>query len=71
VAAGQATVPHWREEPAPYPAHRDCQAARPCRDLDSEFEAFHRAITERNTRILYRGTDVASYDEPKALAQRG
>jgi len=33
--------------------------------------AFHRAITEGNARILYHGTDVASYNEPKALAQRG
>jgi hypothetical protein len=36
-----------------------------------EFVALHRAITERNARILYRGTDVAGYNEPKALAQRG
>jgi hypothetical protein len=44
---------------------------RPTGDLDPEFVALHRTITERNARILYRGTDVASYNEPKALAQRG
>ena len=44
---------------------------RPTRDLDPEFVTLHRTITERNARILYRGTDVASYNEPKALAQRG
>jgi hypothetical protein len=31
----------------------------------------HRRITERNAKILYRGTDIASYNEPKALAERG
>jgi hypothetical protein len=36
-----------------------------------EFVAFHRTITECRARILYRGTDLASYNEPKALAQRG
>ena len=44
---------------------------QPSRDLEPEFVALHRAITERCARILYRGTDVASYNEPKALAQRG
>ena len=44
---------------------------QPIRDLDPEFAAFHCTITERSARILYRGTDVASYDEPKGLAERG
>jgi len=44
---------------------------QPIRDLNPEFVAFSRTIAERNARILYRGTDVASYNEPKALAQRG
>jgi non-haem Fe2+, alpha-ketoglutarate-dependent halogenase len=44
---------------------------RPTGDLDAEFVALHGTITERNARILYRGTDVASYNEPKALVQRG
>ena len=28
-------------------------------------------VAERNARILYRGTEIATYNEPKALAQRG
>ncbi|MFI4988068.1 MAG: phytanoyl-CoA dioxygenase family protein [Alphaproteobacteria bacterium] len=44
---------------------------RPTRDLDPAFTALHRRITERNAKILYRGTDVASYNDPKALAERG
>ena len=44
---------------------------QPSRNLDPEFVALHRTITERNVRILYRGTDIASYNEPKALAHRG
>ena len=43
----------------------------PTRDLDPEFVAFQCTITERNARILCRGTDVASYNEPKALTQCG
>jgi hypothetical protein len=50
--------------------HHFMSEPQPTRDLDPEFLAFHRTITERNARILYRGTDVASYNEPKALAQR-
>ena len=44
---------------------------QPTGDLDPEFVALHRAITERNAKILYRGTEIGSYNEPKALAQRG
>jgi non-heme Fe2+,alpha-ketoglutarate-dependent halogenase len=44
---------------------------QPSRDLDPEFVALHRTITECRARILYRGTEIASYNEPKALAQRG
>ena len=44
---------------------------QPSRDLDPEFVALHRAITECRARILYRGTEIASYNDPKALAQRG
>lgn len=44
---------------------------RPTRDLDPTFVELHRQITERNARILYRGTDVKTYNEPKALAERG
>jgi non-haem Fe2+, alpha-ketoglutarate-dependent halogenase len=51
--------------------HHFIPEPQPTRDLDPEFVALRRTITERNARILYRGTDVASYNEPKALAQRG
>jgi non-haem Fe2+, alpha-ketoglutarate-dependent halogenase len=50
--------------------HHFMPEPQPTRDLDPEFVALHRTITERNARILYRGTDVASYNDPKALAQR-
>ena len=43
----------------------------PRRDLDPEFVALHRTTTECGARILYRGTEITSYNEPKALAQRG
>src|SRR6202043_1135997 len=35
---------------------------RPCIDMDPELLALHRRITERNARILYRGTAVASFN---------
>ena len=40
---------------------------RPTRDMDPAFLELHRQITDRNARILYRGTAVKSYDDPKAL----
>lgn len=40
---------------------------RPVRDMDPAFLELHRRITERNAQILYRGTEVKSYDDPKAL----
>ena len=43
---------------------------RPVRDMDPQFVALHREITERNARILYRGTQVKSYNDPKALPDR-
>jgi len=43
---------------------------RPARDMDPEFVALHKKITERNARILYRGTDVKSYNDPRALPDR-
>jgi chlorinating enzyme len=40
---------------------------RPARDMDPAFLDLHAKITERNAQILYRGTDVKSYNDPKAL----
>ena len=42
----------------------------PSRDLDPEFVELHRTIAQRNAKILYRGTEIASYNEPRALAER-
>ena len=46
--------------------HHFIPEPQPSHDLDLEFVALHRTNTERNARILYRGTDVASDNEPKA-----
>ena len=43
---------------------------RPERDMDPDILALHQAITERNAKILYRGTDVESYNDPRAVGQR-
>jgi non-haem Fe2+, alpha-ketoglutarate-dependent halogenase len=43
---------------------------RPARDMDPEFVALHKRIAERNAQILYRGTGVTSYNDPKALPDR-
>ena len=40
---------------------------RPTRDMDPAFLELHRKIADRNAQILYRGTEVKSYDERKAL----
>ncbi|MEP7070165.1 MAG: phytanoyl-CoA dioxygenase family protein, partial [Usitatibacter sp.] len=40
---------------------------RPSRDMDPAFLELHRKIAERNAQILYRGTEVKSYDDRKAL----
>jgi non-haem Fe2+, alpha-ketoglutarate-dependent halogenase len=44
---------------------------RPTRDMDPAFVALHREIAERNARILYRGTQVKSFDDAQALPARG
>ena len=43
---------------------------RPAADMDPAFVALHEQITERNAQILYRGTQVKSYNDPKALPDR-
>jgi non-haem Fe2+, alpha-ketoglutarate-dependent halogenase len=40
---------------------------RPRIDMDPALLALHRQITERNARILYRGTTVSSFNDPAAL----
>jgi len=43
---------------------------RPVRDMDPDMLALHQAITERNAKILYRGTGVDSYNDPRAVGLR-
>lgn len=45
---------HFRHEP------------RATTDLEPSFVALHKEISERNARILYRGTDVKSFNDAKA-----
>lgn len=40
---------------------------RPTRDMDPAFLELHRKIADRNAQILYRGTSVKTYDDPKAI----
>jgi len=40
---------------------------RPMQELAPEFLALHKKIAERNARILYRGTNVSSYNDPAAI----
>ncbi len=50
--------------------HHFAPEPRPTTDMDPAFVALHRQITERNAQILYRGTTVKSYNDPKALPDR-
>jgi non-heme Fe2+,alpha-ketoglutarate-dependent halogenase len=50
--------------------HHFAPEPRPTRDMDPAFVALHKEIAERNARILYRGTQVKSYNDPKALPDR-
>lgn len=40
---------------------------RPKQNLDPELLDLHKQITQRNAKILYRGTGVGSYNDPRAL----
>src|SRR6478672_9779412 len=43
---------------------------RPTDDMNPQFVALHKRIADRNAQILYRGTDVKSYNDPKASPDR-
>jgi chlorinating enzyme len=43
---------------------------RPARDMDPRMVAYHKDVTARNARILYRGTKVDAYDAPGAVGLR-
>ena len=58
LVRGVDTFHHFDSEPCP------------STDMQPEFVALHREITERNAQILYRGTPVKSYNDPKALPDR-
>jgi len=47
--------------------HNFAHEPRPTSDMDPAFVRLHKEIAERNARILYRGTQVQSYNDPKAL----
>jgi hypothetical protein len=55
LVRGEDTFHHFEHEP------------RPARDMDPAFLELHHKIAERNAQILYRGTEVKSYDDPRAL----
>ena len=42
---------------------------RPRQNLDPELLELHKKLTERSAKILYRGTGVGSYNDPRALRQ--
>ena len=44
---------------------------RPTRDMDPAFVALHKDITGRSAQILYRGTQVSSYNDPEAMRNAG
>jgi len=50
--------------------HHFAAEPRATRDMDPAMVRLHGEITERNAQILYRGTNVKSYDDPKALPDR-
>lgn len=43
---------------------------QPAADLDPAMVALHKKIAERNARILYRGTGVESYNDPRGVGLR-
>ena len=43
---------------------------RPLTDLEPDLVALHQRIAEDNAKILYKGTDIASYDAPGAVGER-
>ena len=50
--------------------HHFAPEPRPTGDMQPDFVALHRQITERNAQILYRGTQVKSYNDPIAQPDR-
>ena len=42
----------------------------PPADLDPAMIELHKRITARNAQILYRGTGVASFNDPRSVGRR-
>lgn len=59
LVRGEDRFHHFELEPTPE------------HDMDPRFVALHREIAERNAQILYRGTDVKSFNDAAALPARG
>jgi hypothetical protein len=58
LVRGEDRYEHFELEPGPK------------RDMDPDMLALHQAITERNAKILYRGTGVESYNDPRAVGRQ-
>jgi non-heme Fe2+,alpha-ketoglutarate-dependent halogenase len=58
LVRGEDRFGHFEHEP------------RPAADLDPAMVDLHRAITERNAKILYRGTGVESFNDPRGVGLR-
>jgi non-haem Fe2+, alpha-ketoglutarate-dependent halogenase len=58
LVRGEDRYGHFEHEP------------RPTADLDPAMVDLHRAITERNAKILYRGTGVESFNDPRGVGLR-
>ena len=54
LVRGVDTFHHFEHEPIP------------TREMQPELVALHKQIAERNAQILYRGTEIKSYDDPAA-----
>jgi ectoine hydroxylase-related dioxygenase (phytanoyl-CoA dioxygenase family) len=54
LVRGVDTFHHFEHEPIPE------------REMEPELVALHKKIAERNAQILYRGTEIKSYDDPAA-----
>lgn len=50
--------------------HHFALEPRPAADLDPAMLALHKEIAERNAQILYRGTGVQSYNDPRGVGLR-
>jgi len=50
--------------------HHFALEPQPTRDMDPAFVQLHKDVTDRNAKILYRGTAVKNYNDPEALPDR-